>query len=104
MEIGTHSRLREKPWVECVLLDARCESTADHIAGRIRRYADSRVVDLVIENIRCRSRHIQENVVERGVVSDRISPADDGGISFPEKHFCPFATTHSRRPGEPDAG
>src|SRR6266536_773700 len=104
MESGTHYRLREKPRVERVLLDARGESTAYHIARWISRYADSRVVDLVIENRRRRRRHIQENVVEGGVISDRITPADDGGIIFPEKHFCPFAITHSWRPGKPDAG
>ena len=61
------------------------------------------VDDQIVKDRRRRRRDIQQDVVERRVISDGVAAANDRGIILPEKRLRKSAMTHARGPGEPEA-
>src|SRR6266851_8434165 len=110
MEILVDRCLREEARVKRVPLQEGPQRTAHHITRRVRRQAESRtrvsadVDDLVVENDRRRCRNVQQNVVERWVVCDRVTSADDRIVTFTEEVLGKTARTPPRAPGEPESG
>src|ERR1700704_3394031 len=93
MEVTVHRRLSKEPRVELVLLEERAQRSTHYVSRRIRRQAEGRcrirpdVGNRIVKDVRRRSRDVQQNVLERGVISDGITGADDRGIVLTEKRF-----------------